>query len=376
MTIAAHPHPQAPGLPPLGDGSAQPPSQPLGAAGPFAGLLAVVALALAASLVLVQTRPAEFKTPAAPTSAAQSASPAPPVSARAAAFTPPDLHPTPPRVPALAGARPSGPPPLSFALPRQGPPHHAPLPPSPGAASLKGVYGTQKACAQCGWVESVQSLSVGSGGLPPRAPLQAQARVTMAMPPLPPVLCWGPASVHAPGSPASNRPTRSISAWKTAASACLNCPSPCPWARPWWWRGACRAWRPIAGLLPAPARGLVQALVWGLARRAAARPTAPAADDGRGRSMGLRALRTPGPGTARSSGSAAQAPGSATRRTALRPGRQRTPCPPARSSRIGRPSLGGRPARARGAPTRPGQSHGRAAGCRLPPGCCPGDRPS
>src|SRR5450830_1062098 len=150
MTIAAHPHPQAPGLPPLGDGSAQPPSQPLGAAGPFAGLLAVVALALAASLVLVQTRPAEFKTPAAPTSAAQSASPAPPVSARAAAFTPPDLHPTPPRVPALAGARPSGPPPLSFALPRQGPPHHAPLPPSPGAASLKGVYGTQKAGAQGG----------------------------------------------------------------------------------------------------------------------------------------------------------------------------------------------------------------------------------
>jgi len=175
MTIAAHPHPQAPGLPPLGDGSAQPPSQPLGAAGPFAGLLAVVALALAASLVLVQTRPAEFKTPAAPTSAAQSASPAPPVSASAAAFTPPDLHPTPPRVPALAGARPSGPPPLSFALPRQGPPHHAPLPPSPGAASLKGVYGTQKACAQCGWVESVQSLSVGSGGLPPGAAIAAGA---------------------------------------------------------------------------------------------------------------------------------------------------------------------------------------------------------
>lgn len=155
-----HPHPQSNGLPP--------PSL----LGPFAGLLGVVALAVAASLVLVQTRPAEFKTPVAPTDPAPSA---PSASAPSAAFTPPDLHPTPPRVPALAGVRPGGPPPLSFALPRQGPSHHAPLPPSPGSASLKGVYGTQKACAQCGWVESVQSLSVGSGGLPPGAAVAAGA---------------------------------------------------------------------------------------------------------------------------------------------------------------------------------------------------------
>ncbi|WP_019573610.1 hypothetical protein [Curvibacter lanceolatus] len=166
MMISAHPHPQAPGLPPQ---EGLPPPSLLG---PFAGLLGVVALALAASLVLVQTRPAEFKTPPAPTPSAPTAPPAP---ASAAAFNPPDLHPTPPRVPALAGARPSGPPPLSFALLRQGPSHHAPLPPSPGSASFKGVYGTQKACAQCGWVESVQSLSVGSGGLPPGAAVAAGA---------------------------------------------------------------------------------------------------------------------------------------------------------------------------------------------------------
>jgi len=166
MMISAHPHPQAPGLPPQ---EGLPPPSLLG---PFAGLLGVVALALAASLVLVQTRPAEFKAPPAPTPSTLSAPPAP---ASAAAFNAPDLHPTPPRVPALAGARPSGPPPLSFALPRQGPSHHAPLPPSPGSASLKGVYGTQKACAQCGWVESVQSLSVGSGGLPPGAAIAAGA---------------------------------------------------------------------------------------------------------------------------------------------------------------------------------------------------------
>lgn len=169
MMISAHPHPQPTNLPP--QGGLPPPSL----LGPFAGLLGVVALALAASLVLVQTRPAEFKTPAAPTGSAPSALSAPTAPASAAAFTPPDLHPTPPRVPALAGARPSGPPPLSFALPRQGPQHHAPLPPSPGSASLKGVYGTQKACAQCGWVESVQSLSVGSGGLPPGAAVAAGA---------------------------------------------------------------------------------------------------------------------------------------------------------------------------------------------------------
>ena len=166
MMISAHPHPQPTGLPPQ---EGLPPPSLLG---PFAGLLGVVALALAASLVLVQTRPAEFKTPAAPTGSAPPATPEP---ASAAAFTPPDLHPTPPRVPALAGASPSGPPPLSFALPRQGPSYHAPLPPAPGSASLKGVYGTQKACAQCGWVESVQSLSVGSGGLPPGAAVAAGA---------------------------------------------------------------------------------------------------------------------------------------------------------------------------------------------------------
>lgn len=160
MMSSAHPHPQPDGLPP--------PSL----LGPFAGLLGVVALAVAASLVLVQTRPAEFKTPVAPSgpTPAMPAAPAP-----SAAFTPPDLHPTPPRVPALAGARPGGPPPLSFVLPRQGPGHHASLPPSPGTGSLKGVYGTQKACAQCGWVESVQSLSVGSGGLPPGASVAAGA---------------------------------------------------------------------------------------------------------------------------------------------------------------------------------------------------------
>ena len=166
MMISADSHPQAPGLPP--QGGLPPPSL----LGPFAGLLGVVALAFVASLVLVQTRPAEFKTPGAPTG---SATPAPPPPASSAAFTPPDLHPTPPRVPALAGARPSGPPPLSFVLPRQGPSHHAPLPPTPGTASLKGAYGTQKACAQCGWVESVQSLSVGSGGLPPGAAVAAGA---------------------------------------------------------------------------------------------------------------------------------------------------------------------------------------------------------
>ena len=169
MMISAHPHPQTPGLPPQ---EGLPPPSLLG---PFVGLLGVVALALAASLVLVQTRPAEFKTPPAPAGSAPSDPSARPAPASAAAFTPPDLHPTPPRVPALAGARLSGPPPLSFALPRQGPQHHAPLPPSPGSASLKGVYGTQKACAQCGWVESVQSLSVGSGGLPPGAAMAAGA---------------------------------------------------------------------------------------------------------------------------------------------------------------------------------------------------------
>lgn len=164
MMSSAHPDPhrQPTGLPP--------PSL----LGPFASLLGVVALAVAASLVLVQTRPAEFKTPTstqgpAPSAAAAS-TPAP-----SAAFTPPDLHPTPPRVPALSGARPSGPPPLSFVLPRQGPSHHAALPPAPGSASLKGAYGTQKVCAQCGWVESVQSLSQGSGGLPPGAAVAAGA---------------------------------------------------------------------------------------------------------------------------------------------------------------------------------------------------------
>lgn len=165
MMIAAHSQP--PGPPPSGG-----PSGPLAPIVPFAGLLGVVALALAASLVLVQTRPAEFKDPSPPSPSgsapAGQASGSPPV------FTPPDLHPTPPRVAALATARPSGPPPLSFVLPRPGP-HHAPLPPSPGTASLKGVYGTQKACAQCGWVESVQSLSVGSGGLPPGAAVAAGA---------------------------------------------------------------------------------------------------------------------------------------------------------------------------------------------------------
>lgn len=160
MMSSAHPHPQPNGLPP--------PSL----LGPFAGVLGVVALAAAASLVLVQTRPAEFKTTVAPTSPTPSAPAAP---APSAAFTPPDLHPTPPRVPALAGVRPGGPPPLSFALPRQGPSHHAPLSPSPGTATLKGVYGTQKVCTQCGWVESVQSLSVGSGGLPPGAAVAAGA---------------------------------------------------------------------------------------------------------------------------------------------------------------------------------------------------------
>ena len=170
MTMSAHLPPHPPGLPPQGD-----------AATPallrsFAGLLGVVALAVAASLVLVKTRPAEFKTAVAPSAssvpAATSTAPAP---GHPSSFTPPDLHPTPPRMPALAGARPGGPPPLSFALPRQGPSRHASLPPSPGTASLKGVYGTQKACAQCGWVESVQSLSVGSGGLPPGAAVAAGA---------------------------------------------------------------------------------------------------------------------------------------------------------------------------------------------------------
>jgi len=170
MTMSAHLPPHPPGLPPQGD-EATP-----ALLRSFAGLLGVVVLAVAASLVLVKTRPAEFKTAVAPSAssvpAATSTAPAP---GHPSSFTPPDLHPTPPRVPALAGARPGGPPPLSFALPRQGPSHHTPLPPSPGTSSLKGVYGTQKACAQCGWVESVQSLSVGSGGLPPGAAVAAGA---------------------------------------------------------------------------------------------------------------------------------------------------------------------------------------------------------
>lgn len=165
MMIAAHSQP--PGPPPSGG-----PSGSLAPVVPFAGLLGVVSLALAASLVLVQTRPAEFKDPSPPNPSG--AAPAGQAPGSPPVFIPPDLHPTPPRVPALVTARPSGPPPLSFALPRQGP-HHAPLPPSPGTASLKGVYGTQKACAQCGWVESVQSLSVGSGGLPPGAAVAAGA---------------------------------------------------------------------------------------------------------------------------------------------------------------------------------------------------------
>lgn len=130
--------------------------------------LGVVGLALLATVIHIQTRPAEPVPPALPQ---RSPAPAAPEAAWPPVVTAPASRPEAPgaRVDDAPRSGPDLPPPPALlrppALPPQGEPPRA----------LQGVYGTAPACPNCGWVESVQAIS--SGGLPPGAAWAAGAAV-------------------------------------------------------------------------------------------------------------------------------------------------------------------------------------------------------
>jgi len=167
MAVSVH----SPSLPPVGGGAAGP--RLWTSVMPW---LAVLGLTLAATVIHIQTRPAEpvppagtlrSPTPAAPPPAADSAHPMVTAPRTPASLAPPAATRPGQAEPARSG--PALPPPPTLlrppALPPQGEPPRA----------LQGVYGTAPTCPNCGWVESVQA--VPAGGLPPGAVLAAGAAV-------------------------------------------------------------------------------------------------------------------------------------------------------------------------------------------------------
>ncbi|MBV8618948.1 MAG: hypothetical protein JOY84_08805 [Curvibacter sp.] len=163
MTIAARP--------PVSLGAEEPSVQALLRSA--LALLLVFVLALGAALIHIQTRPVE------PVVRPGDALPAPTPSAPFEAAEP---EPAPAAVPAIQAPPQLRSPSADHHLePAWTPkrwssaaaPEMTPAPGASGAGNLQGVYGTQPACAQCGWVESV--TQVQGSGLPAGAAMAAGA---------------------------------------------------------------------------------------------------------------------------------------------------------------------------------------------------------